>query len=538
MELAIAIDLGTTNTVVAFQLDEDGPRLLSLRQPVYDRRRADALDEIKSAVTFESRDDAVVGAFAARRLDAFRSIKSRMGSRWRASHPYDATLRMPPAYIQAHVLKAVVDQVLAQFPNWNCQAVVTVPASFSTEQRHDTLNAAGLAGLKDVRLLDEPTAAFYLYLEQNRDELSLEGETTVAVVDMGGGTLDVSVIKCTARSGLLEVDAIGRSRYNDLGGDDIDRDIAAFMLACWESESGSTVADLPADLRRNLVAMLVERSRSYKEEVEDSLREGGDVPELFVSEEVTSVDGRLPVEIAKNLNRAHYDELTSRYTGTKTETNIYRPISQALHVAEQIDSNFRREKIDLVLYTGGATRIASVATALVNRFAPVPCLSLDEDMACNTVALGAAAFYYDQLNRKESVSVSFRLLETILTRDEQGGYIPLVPLDCQPGNEFVAVNHDFRFPSRAISLVLPLFRGTDPSGLDVTPMVDLRLVLKTVVDAGTHYSLHYRMNKTKIIEIKAVVGQGEQRFETTESINRASAHRERTFSACLASVNI
>lgn len=537
MELAIAIDLGTTNTVAAFQLDEEGPRLLSLRQPVYDRRRLEALDEIKSVVTFESRKDAVVGAFAARRLDAFRSIKSRMGSRWRASHPYDASLRMPPAYIQAHVLKAVVDQVLTQFPDWNRKAVVTVPASFSTEQRHDTLNAAGLAGISDVRLLDEPTAAFYLYLEQNRDDLLLEDETRVAVVDMGGGTLDVSVIKCVTRACLLEVDAIGRSRYNDLGGDDIDRDIAAFAMACWESKTGKTVADLPADLRRNFVAMLVERSRAYKEEVEDSLRENGDVPELFVSEEVTSIDGNLSVEIAKSLSRAQYDELTSRYTGTKTETNIYRPISQALHVAEQIDSNFRPEKIDLVLYTGGATRVGSIATALVNHFAPVPCLSLDDDMACNTVALGAAAYYFDQLNREESVSVSYRLLETILTRDQGGDYIPLVPLDCQPGNDFVAVNHDFRVPSRAISLVLPLFRGADPNGLDVSPMGDLRFELPTVVDAGTPFTLHYRMSITKIIEIMAVVGQGDHRFETKESINRASAHRERTFDAPLASVN-
>src|SRR4051812_20720746 len=87
MNPAVGIDLGTTNTVVAVQTDAIGPKILEIPQPVEERRQLVPLPNIKSAVVFESSDSAVVGAFATHRLDAFRSIKSKMGSRWRIAHP-------------------------------------------------------------------------------------------------------------------------------------------------------------------------------------------------------------------------------------------------------------------------------------------------------------------------------------------------------------------------------------------------------------------------------------------------------------------
>src|SRR5262245_976159 len=83
MNPAVGIDLGTSNTVVAVQTDDTGPRLVMIPQPIEERRTLEPRDQIKSVVFFESATTAVVGAFAARRLEAIRSIKSRMGTRWR-----------------------------------------------------------------------------------------------------------------------------------------------------------------------------------------------------------------------------------------------------------------------------------------------------------------------------------------------------------------------------------------------------------------------------------------------------------------------
>ncbi len=238
MNPAVGIDLGTTNTVVAVQTDPTGAILLEIPQPVHQRSTLEPLDHIKSAVYFESADSVVVGAFATGRLDAVRSIKSRMGTRWRTRHPQNADLILTPSYVSGHVLKAAYDALVRRFPDWDRKALITVPASFNTDQRRDTLAAASRAGFDTVRLLDEPTAAFYYFFDQNRSSFESGPPQSVLVFDFGGGTLDVSIIRVSFNNARMILDAVGRSRYNNLGGDDIDLDLSAFLLALWQRDSG------------------------------------------------------------------------------------------------------------------------------------------------------------------------------------------------------------------------------------------------------------------------------------------------------------
>src|ERR1017187_2564873 len=265
MNPAVGVDLGTTNTVVAVQTDDTGPRTLDVLQPVDERNVRVPRDHIKSAVYFDSAETAVVGAFAAGRLEAFRSIKSRMGLRCKFKHPTrERTLYITAAWISAHILKLGYEQVRQDFPSWDGRAVVTVPASFNTDQRNDTLRAATLAGFREVQLLDEPTAAFYYFFDQNRQEFAEKAQQTVLVFDFGGGTLDVSIIRVTTTGNELCIDPIGRSRYNNLGGDDIDVELAAFFLALWEQQEGRKIEDLPAEERRMLVQLFVQLSSQFK----------------------------------------------------------------------------------------------------------------------------------------------------------------------------------------------------------------------------------------------------------------------------------
>src|ERR1017187_4177150 len=247
MNPAVGVDLGTTNTVVAVQTDATGPRTLDILQPVDERNVSVPLDHIKSAVYFDSPSTAVVGAFAARRLEAFRSIKSRMGLKCAFRHPARDRTHIRPAWIAAHILQLAYHQVRSDFPLWDGKALVTVPASFNTDQRNDTLRAATLAGFQDVHLLDEPTAAFYYFFDQNRQDFVDKDKQTVLVFDFGGGTLDVSIIRVTTSGNELCIDPIGRSRYNNLGGDDIDIELASFFLALWEQQEGRKIEDLPAE---------------------------------------------------------------------------------------------------------------------------------------------------------------------------------------------------------------------------------------------------------------------------------------------------
>lgn len=503
MNPAVGVDLGTTNTVVGVQTDSTGPRTLEIPQPVDERNAFEVRDHIKSAVYFESADTAVIGAFASRRLGAFRSIKSRMGTRWRMPHPYREGVRLIPSYVSAHILRLGFNQLISQFPEWDRTAIITVPASFNTDQRSDTLRAAALAGFKDVRLLDEPTAAFYYFFEQNRESFKSAERQTILVFDFGGGTLDVSIIRVQSSNGNLTVDAIGRSRYNNLGGDDVDVDLAAFLLGLWERETVVNVNQLSTDERRSLFQLFQHRASAYKEEVEFYIALGQAPNEFVIDEQLPGKNGR-HIHLQKHLSRAQYEEITGRFFVDSGDLNIFRPIGQAFEVAEAICPGFRKDDIDLVLYTGGASRMGGVKAALEAYFAPKQCYSITDEEACNTVALGAASCRYDEQRSTSGVKMTSRLLESVLTRDDaELEYVPIVPLTAEPKSDFVEVDHQFRVLRPTVTLRLPLFRGAGPLDHNLMAMQDLVLPLPYVVQEGSEYTLSYRVTANKTVQLRA-----------------------------------
>jgi molecular chaperone DnaK len=503
MNPAVGVDLGTTNTVVAIQTDATGPRTLDIPQPKDERNVLATLDHVKSAVYFESTDSAVVGAFAAGRLGAFRSIKSRMGSRWRMQHPFREDVRVTPAYVSAHILKVGFEELVRQFPDWDRCAILTVPASFNTDQRSDTLRAAKLAGFRDVRLLDEPTAAFYYFFEQNRESFRSAQEQKILVFDFGGGTLDVSIIRVRSENATLTLDAIGRSRYNNLGGDDVDTDLASFLLGLWEHEAGCKVEDLPAPDRRSLFQLFLHRASAYKEEVEFYLTSGQQPNEFVIDEQLPGPEAR-PIHLQKRLSQAQYQDITSRFFVDSGDLNIFRPIGQALQIATAIVAGFKKDDIDLVLYTGGASRMGAVKAALESYFAPKPCFSITDEEACNTVALGAASCRYDERRAASEVRMTYRLLESILTRDDSTGtYVSVVPLTAEPKSEYDLVDYKFGVPRPTVNLHLPLFRGAGPLDHNLMAMQDLVLPLPHVIQEGSYYFLSYRVTENKTVQLRA-----------------------------------
>ena len=524
MNPAVGVDLGTTNTVVAVQTDSTGAVLLDIPQPIHQRSVTEKCDHIKSAVYFESANSAVVGALAAIRLEAVRSIKSRMGTRWRATHPHDNNITLTPAYVSAHILRTVYEALTQSFPDWDKRALVTVPASFNTDQRRDTLAAARMAGFHQVGLLDEPTAAFYHFFDQNRHSFLDAPTKNVLVFDFGGGTLDVSVIRVTSDGASMKVDTIGRSRYNNLGGDDIDLDLASFFCALWQKESGSDISLLGSELRTRVCQRFVWVASAFKEEAEDYIRQDMDLNEFFIAEEISAGDEAILVSIQRRLSVEQYEQLSGRYFAHKNDVNVFRPIGQALDVAAHIVPGFNKEKIDLVLYTGGASRMRGVGKALAAYFAPARCYAINYDEACNTVALGAATCRYDEITGGRGVELASRLLESILSRDEGGTrYLPVVPLTCEPSEEFQNVLYEFHTPQSTVTLRVPLFRGSGVDDHNLMPMQDLEFKLPRVVDEGTAYHLDYRMTTDKTIQLRAVFG--DEAIEMTAKIDMDVAER-------------
>jgi molecular chaperone DnaK len=363
MSRVIGIDLGTTNSLVAY-MDRDQPRVI----PGVDGRPL-----LPSVVLFAP-EGPVVGAEAKRRLleDPERvvySVKRLMGKGLadvavdRALFPYrlsdehrevvrivmDGREYTPPE-ISAMILRQLkrrAEQFLGEEVR---DAVITVPAYFNDSQRQATKDAGRLAGLEVLRILNEPTAASLAY------GLDKRHEGTIAVYDLGGGTFDISILK--VQDGIFEV--LSTNGDTHLGGDDMDRRLAEQLLAEVEAGSGTR---FPANVE------FQEQVRVEAEAVKQGLTE------------VTSATAVLPLpdgsEFRRKLTRSEFEALIGDL--------VERTMGSCRRALE--DAELTAADIDEVVLVGGATRVPLVRRRAEELFGRRPHTELNPD---EVVALGAA----------------------------------------------------------------------------------------------------------------------------------------------------
>ena len=355
--LAVGIDLGTTHSLVAtvrsgvaeVLRDEEQRALLPsiVRYlpgggvEVGHRARAmqadDPANTVVSAKRFMGRgvaDVAKYGALPYRFVDApgMVAIETVAGSR-------------SPVQVSAEILKVLRARAEQSLGGDLFGAVITVPAYFDDSQRQATKDAARLAGLNVLRLLNEPTAAAIAYGLDNGSR------GTFAIFDLGGGTFDVSILKLTR--GVFEV--LSTSGDSALGGDDFDQAIATHWRV------GHGLADASGrDTRRLLAAAReVKEKLSATEEAEAS---------------VTLTWGQ---QLHLNLARREFEELTGAL--------VQRTLACTRKALR--DAGLAPSQVDGVVLVGGATRMPHLRRAVQGYFARPPLMNLDPDQV---VALGAA----------------------------------------------------------------------------------------------------------------------------------------------------
>ena len=366
MGKVVGIDLGTTNSCVA---------VVEGRRPVV-VANAEGNRTTPSVVAYARNKDLLVGTMAKRQAvinpdNTFYSVKRFVGCT-RAEVKDDLgkvaygvkpdgnrlTIDCPemgkalaPEEVSAQVLRKLAADASAFLGSKVTHAVVTVPAYFNDAQRQATRNAAWIAGLEVLRIVNEPTAAALAYgLGQRKD-------ACILVFDLGGGTFDVSILQ-------MEEDAcevLATSGDTHLGGDDFDKVIVDHLAETFNAEEGIDLRENSQTLQR-----LMQVAEEAKRELSNATRSNVNLP-FITGDKVLDV----------TITREHFNDLSSHLL-----ERCRVPVEQAL-----ADAGLSAADLDEVVLVGGSTRIPAVKDLVKTLTGKDPNQTVNPD---EVVALGAA----------------------------------------------------------------------------------------------------------------------------------------------------
>lgn len=353
MGKTIGVDLGTSNSAAAY-MEAGKPKIIPSAEGASLYGKA-----FPSVVAFTKDEQMLVGEPAKRQAvsnpeGTVFAAKRKMGTSFRFKvHGKDYT----PQQISAFVLQKIKRDAEEFLGEKVEKAVITVPAYFDDNQRQATKDAGAIAGLEVIRLVNEPTAAAFAY---GVDKLGKKAN--IMVFDLGGGTLDVTIMDM-GEEGVFEVKAT--SGDTQLGGTDMDKALVDFLVAEFRKLEG-------IDISKDRVAM-------------QRLQEAGEKAKIELS---TTLDSEinLPFLTATNEGPKHF---AYKLTRAKLESLIQPIIERCRQPLERsvADAKLSRDKIDKIILVGGPTRMP-VVQRFVESFMGKKVERGIDPMEC--VAMGAA----------------------------------------------------------------------------------------------------------------------------------------------------
>ena len=346
MSRLIGIDLGTTNSCVAFM--ENGRAVVI--------PNAEGGRTTPSVVAFTGSGERLVGMAAKRQAvtnasRTFSSVKRDMGTdrRFQADGK-----KYAPQEISAMILQKLKADAESYIGEPVTDAVITVPAYFSDAQRQATKDAGLIAGLNVLRIINEPTSAALAY------GFDKGMPCKIMVFDLGGGTFDVSILDINSDT----IEVLATAGNNHLGGDDFDQCIVGWLLEEFRKKHHLDLSKDPMAMQR-----LSEAAEKAKIELSAS-------QETVISLPFLAQNSSGPMHLEATLTRARFNELTAHLIAATRD-----PVQQALQ-----DAGIRAADLNRVLLVGGSTRIPAVQEEVRSLTGREPARDINPD---ECVAMGA-----------------------------------------------------------------------------------------------------------------------------------------------------
>jgi molecular chaperone DnaK len=372
----IGIDLGTTNSCVAVMegdktrvienaegdrttpsivaYTEDGEILVgqsAKRQAVTNPRNT--LFAVKRLIGRKFKDDVVQKDI---KMVPYEIVAADNGDAWVAAKGE----KMAPPQVSAEVLRKMKKTAEEYLGEAVTEAVITVPAYFNDSQRQATKDAGRIAGLEVKRIINEPTAAALAY---GMDKA--QGDRTIAVYDLGGGTFDISIIEIAEVDGEHQFEVLSTNGDTFLGGEDFDLRLIDYLAAEFKKESGIDLHNDPLALQR-----LKEAAEKAKIELSSSQQTEVNLPYI-------TADASGPKHLVVKLSRSKLESLVEDLV-----TRSMEPVKVALK-----DAGLSPSEINDVILVGGQTRMPLVQKQVAEYFGKDPRKDVNPDEA---VAMGAA----------------------------------------------------------------------------------------------------------------------------------------------------
>jgi len=465
MEPIIGIDLGTTNSEVAFIFDGTTEIITDNDNGI-----------LPSCVSIGENGNIIVGAEAGNQAlinpeKTVLSVKRCMGTDQKLKL---GELSFSPQEISAFILKELKERAEKKINRPVSKAVITVPAYFTDDQRQATREAGEIAGLEVVRIINEPTAASLAYESTNPET------QRVLVYDLGGGTFDVSIVKIEA--GVVEV--LSSTGDNHLGGDDFDLKIVDHLVKHMETEFDYSVKDKAAVMAR------------LKRAAEGAKIQLSSAPYTTIEEDHIGKKGFKDLHLSLELSRTEFEEMIEEDLVRTMES-----VNKALKDAAMLPS-----AINKIILVGGSTRIPRISQMLEEKIGHLPHSEIDPDLC---VGIGAGM----QAGREMGLERSGVLVDIT---PYTFGTSAIGEVDGEPSKTMFAplIRRNTKLPARKSDVFytmvdnqdavdVRIYQGEAPDALDNILLGNYMFNL-TRAPSGSEIILHFDLDLNGILKIKAV----------------------------------